>query len=148
VWTALVRFAGGWSSVPAVLAKAWGLEHSRRSGGWRGHVTVGDEAPGFAVAEADAPRRLVLRGGHRFATYELRFDLEPLERQRTLLRATTFAEFPGAGGRLYRLLVIGTGGHVLAVRRLLSGVAGRAEWRARSAEHRRADVSQSARRAV
>jgi hypothetical protein len=149
VWHALVRFVGGWAAVPDVLADAWGLEHRRRRGNWRGSVNVGDAAPGFAVALVDAPHRLALRGRHRFSDYELRFDLEPLEPRRTLLRATTFAVFPGAGGRVYRLLVIGTRGHVLAVWRLLAGVARRAEQRsAGSAEHCRPNPVQVARRAV
>lgn len=139
VWNALVRFVGGWASVPGVIANAWGLEHARRRGDWRGQVAVGDEAPGFAVAVAEPPRQLVLRGRHRFSAYELRFDLEPLEPGRTLLRATTFAAFPGITGRLYRMLVIGSRGHVLAVWRLLASVAHRAE----SAQQRRPHVPQT-----
>jgi hypothetical protein len=149
VWSALVRFMGGWATVPGLLADAWGLEHRRRRGTWRDTVEIGDAAPGFAVAFADAPHRLVLRGRHRFSDYELRFDLEPLEPGRTLLRATTFAVFPGVSGRLYRSLVIGTRGHVLAVWRMLRAVARRAERPGgESAEHRRPDLAQTARRAV
>lgn len=87
----------------------------------------GDAVPGFAVAEADPPRTLVLRGSHRFSRYELRFSLMPVEPGRTELHARTAAEFPGLLGRGYRLAVISSGGHVLAVRHLLGRVAGRAE---------------------
>ena len=48
---------------------------------------------------------------------------------RPRLHAETRAAFPGSAGRAYRLLVIGTGGHVVAVRRLLSGITRRAEAR-------------------
>jgi hypothetical protein len=43
------------------------------------------------------------------------------------VRAETRAAFPGLQGRAYRALVIGTRGHVLAVRRLLRAVKARAE---------------------
>ncbi len=40
----------------------------------------------------------------------------------TLLSARTYADFPGVGGRVYRALVVGSGAHVLAVRRMLRSV--------------------------
>jgi hypothetical protein len=77
--------------------------------------------------EVERPRLLILRGRHRLAEYELRFELHQDERARTALSAVSSARFLGLSGRLYRLLVIGTGGHVLAVRRILGRVASRAE---------------------
>jgi hypothetical protein len=90
-------------------------------------VQPGDTLPGFEVAEVAAPQLLVLRGGHRFAQYELRFELERPDSSRTRLRAQTHAAFPGLSGAGYRALVIGTGGHRIAVRRMLARVAERAE---------------------
>ena len=46
---------------------------------------------------------------------------------RTELRARTDAVFPGPLGWGYRLLVIGSGGHAVAVNRMLARVARRAE---------------------
>jgi hypothetical protein len=45
---------------------------------------------------------------------------------RTRIRAQTRAAFPGALGRVYRALVIGTGLHRVLVRRLLHRIEGRA----------------------
>jgi hypothetical protein len=44
-----------------------------------------------------------------------------------VLRAESRATFPGLAGAAYRLLVVRSGGHVVAVRRLLSAVRRRAE---------------------
>ena len=78
-------------------------------------LRVGSELPGFRIAMAEAPSRLVLQGYHRFARYQLTFYLDP----ETVLRAETRAEFPGMAGKLYRLLVISSGLHVLATRAIL-----------------------------
>ena len=69
-----------------------------------------------------APRRLALRGRHPFATYRLVYELDP-EADGVRLRALTFADFPGLRGRVYRALVIGSGGHRIVVRRMLRRVA-------------------------
>jgi hypothetical protein len=87
----------------------------------------GSTVPGFHVQSVEPRSTLVLAGHHRFSDYALSFRLERLGPYRARLRAETRADFPGTAGRLYRLLVIGTGGHVVAVRRLLSGVRRRAE---------------------
>jgi hypothetical protein len=39
------------------------------------------------------------------------------------LRALTFAAFPGLHGKVYRALVIGSGGHRVVVRRMLKRIA-------------------------
>ena len=39
------------------------------------------------------------------------------------------AAFPGPQGRLYRLAVVGSGGHVVAVRRMLTGIRRAADRR-------------------
>lgn len=67
------------------------------------------------------PRRLALVGRHRFSRYSLVFELDPRGRH-TVLRALTYARFPGPHGAVYRLLVIGTRLHVVATRRLLGSI--------------------------
>lgn len=124
-WQALVAVLGGFPALPGLLTSVWGLDPPRGSG-W-GEPALGDAVPGFAVAEVDPPRTLVLRGRHRFSRYEVRFTLSLAAAEGTELHARTAAEFPGLLGRGYRLAVIGSGGHVLAVRRLLGQVASRAE---------------------
>jgi hypothetical protein len=125
-WRALVAVLGGGRPLPRPLTAAWGLTPPARSGAWGG-PTPGSTIPGFAVAAADPPRALTLHGGHRFSRYELRFTLVPVGPDRLELHARTAAAFPGPHGRVYRALVIGSGGHVLAVRGLLARVARRAE---------------------
>ena len=78
-------------------------------------------AAGFEVSEEVPSLRLALSGRHRFSQYLLLFELDPLGQQ-TVLRALTYARFPGPHGRAYRLLVIGTRLHVVATRRLLDSI--------------------------
>jgi hypothetical protein len=88
---------------------------------------VGSTFPGFRVARSNRPEELALEGRHRFSRYELTFRIDDLGSGRSRLRAESRAEFPGMRGWLYRALVIGTRGHVLAVRRLLTAIGRRAE---------------------
>ena len=81
---------------------------------------------GFGVVSQKLERELVLEGRHRFSTYRLTFRLDGRE-QPVELTAETHASFPGLAGAVYRMMVIGTGGHVFAVRGLLSAVQRRAE---------------------
>ena len=129
VWTELLTTLRKQLSheLPKLLVSAWGLEQQTRRGEWRTEVRPGDTITGFTVAAADPPRELTLRGRHRFSRYELRFSLEPAPSGRVELHARTAAAFPGPLGRLYRALVIGTGGHRIAVRRMLTATARRAE---------------------
>lgn len=78
---------------------------------------------GFRVDEADAPNRLVLRGRHPFSIYELAFTLDDTGPSRTRLTAYTHAAFPGLHGKIYRALVIGSGGHRIVVGRMLRKIA-------------------------
>jgi hypothetical protein len=73
---------------------------------------------GFPERSADAPERVALAGRHRFARYALLFELVDTGNG-TLLRATTHARFSAGAGRLYRALVIGSGGHAWIVQRFL-----------------------------
>lgn len=87
----------------------------------------GSTFPGFRVVAAVPGRELVLQGRHRFSSYALIFRLEHVSPGRSRLRAETRAAFPGLAGGLYRRLVIGTGGHVVGMRRLLSAIRRRSE---------------------
>ncbi len=88
--------------------------------------TAGAQVPGFVVATSASASRLRLEGSHRFSAYALDFELAPSKRG-TQLSATTQAAFPGALGKLYRRLVIGTRAHRLVIRALLQSVRRRAE---------------------
>jgi hypothetical protein len=128
VWSTLLGVLGrSFAGLPDWLTSAWGLHPRTRSGNWEESVRGGDTLPGFAVAEAEALRRLVLRGGHRFSRYELCFELDNPAPGRTRLRARTRAAFPRVSGAVYRALVIGSGGHRIAVGRMLGRVAARSE---------------------
>ncbi|MFG2575246.1 hypothetical protein [Streptomyces sp. NPDC048481] len=122
VWRALGEvlgraFAGrGW----ARYARLVGADERTASGPWP--LAAGATLAGFRVAEVVPDRRLVLVGGHRFASYSLAFRLDEAGPGRTRLSAETRAVFPGRAGTLYRALVIGTGGHRVLVLRMLAGV--------------------------
>jgi hypothetical protein len=92
-------------------------------------LAEGSTMPGFRVTSAIPGRELMLEGRHRFSTYALTFRLDAIGSGRSRLRAETRAAFPGLAGGAYRLVVIGTRGHMVAVRHLLSGVKHRAEAR-------------------
>lgn len=81
---------------------------------------------GFVLDEARAPERFALKGRHPFAVYRWVFELDDEPAGGTRLRALTWAAFPGVHGKAYRALVIGTGGHRVAVRRTLKRVAAKA----------------------
>ena len=79
--------------------------------------TVG--SPFFWLHEAEPRKRLALDGEHPFSVYKLVFELADEGPHRTRLAARTWAHFPGISGKAYRALVIGTGAHRVAVRRML-----------------------------
>jgi hypothetical protein len=81
---------------------------------------------GFAVTSS-APDRIVLVGHHRFSHYELAFELRPTDDGGVDVCGRTSADFPGAAGRLYRAVVIGSGGHGVAVRAMLRRIKRAAE---------------------
>jgi hypothetical protein len=116
-WEAVTRVLRGELKGAGPLVRVLGAKPDRRSGDWDGDVS-GATLPGFAVAEADRPRRLELRGRHRFASYSLVFLIDG-----TSVRAQTYAAFPGVKGRAYRALVIGSGAHGVVTRRLLRRIA-------------------------
>ena len=112
VWTALQRYAA--ESIGAA------------KGGWLARAIAGllgtEPRSGFAVAERESERRLALAGRHRFARYRLIFELDDGAPGATVLRASTYAIFPGVHGWLYRAMVIGTRVHVLATRGILHAI--------------------------
>jgi hypothetical protein len=125
-----------WPALGEVLIGSLGSPRSARVArilGCRdaaGHGDVLEEGaavPGFRVTSAEPAVKLVLEGEHRFSRYSLAFRLDPVAGGSTLLAAETRAVFPGLRGRVYRAAVIGTRGHVVAVRRLLGAVRRRAE---------------------
>jgi hypothetical protein len=75
--------------------------------------------------EAIPDQRLALTGRHLcFAVYRLVFELDPeSDSDGVRLRVRTWAAFPGARGRLFRAVAIGTGAHRFVVRRMLKRIA-------------------------
>lgn len=124
-WLALLRMLE--SAGPGWFARLLGCTDTAASG--PRPLSEGSAVPGFHVVTAARPVELALAGGHRFSDYALIFRLDELEPGRTRLRAETRAAFPGARGRLYRLMVMGTRAHVLATRRMLAAVERDAERR-------------------
>lgn len=124
-WDALLATCSR-HGVAAPLARALGCEHSERRGP---PDRIGSTIPGFVVARSVPPCVLALMGAHRFSVYALVFRLTEAEGEgdRVQLRAETRAEFPGATGRVYRIAVIGSHGHVVATRSILRAVRRRAE---------------------
>jgi hypothetical protein len=127
VWAALLEtldraFSG---AAAAAYARAVGCTPSTASG--ERPLGPGSTIPGFQVITASPHHELVLAGRHRFSSYALIFRLDEVGPRRSRLCAESRAAFPAVLGRLYRLLVVGTGGHVLGVRRLLAAIRRRSE---------------------
>jgi hypothetical protein len=122
-WAALQRMLE--SVGPAWFTRMLGCTDTAASG--PRPMEEGSTVPGFHVVTADAPSELSLAGRHHFSDYALIFRLDELSEGGTRLRAESRAVFPGFKGALYRMLLMGTGGHVLAARRMLAAVKRRAE---------------------
>ena len=122
VWRALLEaLDAGFARAPAsAYARLVGC-HDHTSSGPR-PLAEGSTLPGFRVVSARPGAELVLAGRHRFSSYALIFRLDEIGAHRSRLRAETRATFPGPAGAVYRLLVIGTGGHAVAVGRMLAKV--------------------------
>lgn len=99
------------------------------------HDASAVRAPFFSLDETMPMQRFALTGRHLFAVYRLVFELDDLydpddgAAAHTRLSARSWADFPGVHGKVYRALVIGTGGHRIAVRRLLRCIAANARAR-------------------
>ncbi|WP_029433093.1 hypothetical protein [Blastococcus sp. URHD0036] len=125
-WAAVLSTLRGTFAAPgaAAVARVLGCE-PRGTSGWA-RPAVGSTVPGFAIVTAEEPRLLVVAGRHRFSRYGIVARLSP-SGSGTRVVLESRAEFPALAGRAYRLAVIGSGGHVVAVRRLLSGIRRAAE---------------------
>ena len=126
VWSAVLGMARGTfdGTGARLFARVVGCDPPTPSG-WD-DPGVGTTIVGFRIVEADRPRRLVVEGRHHFSQYGIVFRIEPAG---TGTRCTieSHADFPGIHGRLYRLAVVGSRGHVFAVRRMLRDIERRAE---------------------
>jgi hypothetical protein len=133
VWRSLLDVVCGLTSGRArPVARALGcaqIEHRGEPG------RIGSTVPGFIVTRAVPPAVLALMGEHRFSRYALIFRIDETLAGPVTLRAETRAEFPGGRGRAYKAMVIGTRGHVVATKSILSRVKRRAE-RARTSTSR------------
>jgi hypothetical protein len=116
VWAALMKVLRRAMGGSARFARILGCDPAQGTTEFAGRP--GEAVPGFRVVEAEPGRRLALRGRHHFSSYTLTFVLDGSH-----LRAQTHAAFPGILGRLYRAVVIGSGGHRFLIRRLLRQVA-------------------------
>lgn len=132
-WEALLRTVEGTVSSGAAPPFARLLGCADTAAGGPRPLTTGSAVPGFHVASCEPEAELTLAGSHRFSNYELILRLGEVSPGRTRLRAETRAIFPGAQGRVYRALVIGTRMHVLATRQVLTAGKRRAERAAASA---------------
>ena len=126
VWEALVEVmqgvGPGRSAAP--ISRALGCVHTERTGA---PGRIGSTIPGFVVTRAVQPAVLALMGQHRFSRYALIFSIMEKPSGLVLLSAQTRAEFPGRRGSVYRALVIGSRGHVVATRSILRAVRRGAE---------------------
>ncbi|GAB3766383.1 hypothetical protein [Microlunatus parietis] len=78
---------------------------------------------GFAPDGKVEVTEVALAGRHRFARYRLVFTVTAGDRPgATTVTIASYAGFAGLRGRVYRALLIGTGGHLLAVRRMLESI--------------------------
>jgi hypothetical protein len=127
VWPALLETLDRTFSRPVISAYARIVGCTEATAAGPRPLAEGGKIPGFRVATAAPGRELVLAGRHRFSSYVLTFRLDPLGSGSSRLRAESRASFPGMAGRVYRLLVIGSGAHVFTVRRLLAAVRRRSE---------------------
>jgi hypothetical protein len=132
VWLALIETLDQTFSRTHATSFARTVRCADRTASGPRPLAEGSTIPGFRVAAAAPGSELALEGRHRFSAYALIFRLDQVNAGRSLLRAESRAAFPGLAGGVYRLLVVGTGGHIVATRRLLSAIASRSESRART----------------
>ncbi len=113
-------------SVPADRAETWSALLRFICSNPNDPTTV---PTGFVLDDATAPERIALKGRHPFSVYKLVFELADEGPQLTRLSASTWADFPGVAGNVYRALVIGSGAHRVVVRRMLKRIAAAAHPR-------------------
>jgi len=123
-WRGIVRFVGERMSSPtaARYARLVGCVPAVASG--PRPVDVGSTIPGFEVTAFTPAQELIVSGRHHFARYELVFRMSAsTATSPATVVAESRAQFPGRLGGVYRMLVIGTRFHVLAVRHMLRSIA-------------------------
>jgi hypothetical protein len=125
VWRALLGMPD--AMISSRFARLLGCADAEASG--PRPLAEGSIVPGFRVVIADELSELALAGHHHFSDYLLVFRLDELATDRTRLRAESRGAFPGAKGAVYRMLLMGTGGHVLVTRRMRAAVKRNAERR-------------------
>jgi hypothetical protein len=125
-WNAVVAVFGRLTTRPAwrVFSKAVRCKPDHAVGT---AVTAGDAVPGFLVARSEAPTEWALEGEHLFSRYGLTFRIAPVDSGHCRVAAHSSAEFPGLHGKIYRAMVIGSGGHAIGVRRILRSIKTEAE---------------------
>ncbi|MGW5198138.1 hypothetical protein [Streptomyces spiralis] len=126
VWRTLTGWAGQQGGGPReAYARLVGARPTAASGP---ALETGSTLPGMRVVESVPGCRAVLAGRHLYSRYALELGLEPAPGgSGTVLRAATYAAFPGPLGFVYRQLVIGSGVHGKLMRRLLAHLRDRAE---------------------
>jgi hypothetical protein len=129
VWPALLAVVERTFSSPGAATYARVVGCKPVAAGGPRPLDRGSAVPGFRVTTAAPAAELRLEGRHRFSAYALIFRLDDLGAGRSRLRAESRADFPGVAGRLYRTVLLRSGGHVAGVRRLLAGVTRRSEGR-------------------
>lgn len=122
VWAGLGRMVAGMQGPSTKLTVRLVGARPAHTAGDPVRLRSGSAIPGFAIVRAESPRELVLEGHHRFSRYRLTFRLDS-DAGATVVRAETRAVFPGITGRVYKAAVIGSHGHVVAVRRMLASIA-------------------------
>lgn len=109
-WRAVEWYADGIAAHPRpLLSRALGLQPDT----------------GFEIAERVPQRSVSLAGRHRFSRYVLDFRVVATEAG-SEVAAVTYADFPGPHGLAYQTAIIGSRGHVIAVRRMLHEIRSRA----------------------
>jgi hypothetical protein len=127
VWRALGETLERSFSGPGMTSYARLVGCADRTASGPRPLVAGSTFPGFRVVATVPGHEMVLAGNHRFSSYAMIFRLERVSQGRSRLRAESRADFPGLAGGLYRGLVIGTGGHVVGMRRLLSAIRRRCD---------------------
>jgi hypothetical protein len=125
IWTAVSRGV----VASAAIARDWKRSRARNQAAGRDPHDPATVPTGFVLDEARPPERFALEGRHLFAIYRWVFELDEEASQRTRVRATSWAKFPGLHGKVYRALVIGSGGYRIAVRWMLKRIAAAAHPR-------------------
>lgn len=139
-WTALTAVMAGATPKPGIAVDMMlRPDPGTLTGDWT-DVRADNTIVGFRVTEARPNQRLALAGKHNFSRYRLVFDMETVENELVVLHARSWGEFPGVPGRIYRGLVIGTGGHRLVMSMMLRRIKRQAERQAGARKAASADA--------